>query len=164
MELPPEQQTYEVQYQTPPPQGNAATLVRLAAIFMLVAAGLHMLSVLIHVGMAIFIPWVMTRDPRVMAGPGSPPPIWIFPVMYGAYALVALAAAVVTFLGGMKLLKKRKGAFGWGLAAGIMCCLSIWCSIGCILPIGAGIYTIVILCLEHVRAYLRDEMARSENV
>jgi len=134
--------------------GNAALLVRLAAIFLYVAAGLDFLYGLIQIAMAFVMPYLM----RASTPPGEAPPPphmdMIIVIMYAAIGVLCLLVCGLKLIAATKLLRVRRHAWGFGLAAGIVSCTQFWCSLFCVLPMGAGIYTIVILCLENVRRYL----------
>jgi hypothetical protein len=147
---------HELVYQSVPEHRNAPMLVKLAGIFALVSAGLSFIGALYMAGMCIFMGY-MAAHVAPGAGPPPPPfPIAIFYVVYGAFGVAAIAVGVVKIIGGLKLLRGGKNTWGWALAAAIVGCVELmWCSLGCVLPLAAGIFTIIILCQEHVRAYLR---------
>ena len=71
-------------------------------------------------------------------------------------ALPALcpAASQLTVKAVNKLQLARPHAWGWALAAGIIGCTQLFCASCCCLQVAAGVYTVVILCLENVRRHL----------
>ena len=166
--LPP---SLELNYQTPQPGGNAKMLVKLAAIFNFITSGLDGLTVLFRVAAVIFILYLANHPGagggRFFAGPGAGPgavpggaapagrDLWIQALVQGIPALYALAAGVLKCVAGFWLVKRRKGAWGLALAAGIAGCLEVWSCPCCFAHIACGVYTIVVLCLTHVRGYLQ---------
>jgi hypothetical protein len=151
----------ELTYETPSPVGNAPLLVRLAAIFLLVAAGLDVLAFVWEVISGIF--GAMTfgmaaAAPAPPGGGGMPPSFaWIMIAWYVLQPMLSLAEASVKTIAGIKLLRKGKQRWAWGLIAAIAACGEIWSCFCCLPSAAAGIYTIVILCLPHVRTYLAIE-------
>ena len=122
--------------------------------------------------MAVFMTVFLTRamhlhpapaavgPPATIFAPAHSPPLgsfqaYFFLVIYGGEGALALGAAAVKFIGAVKLLRRARNAWGWGLAAGIVGCVELWCSLGCVIPLAVGIYTIIILCFEHVRRYMQ---------
>ncbi|HVS72826.1 MAG TPA: hypothetical protein VHQ47_16335 [Phycisphaerae bacterium] len=146
-----------------PPEGyeSAPKLVRLAGTFNIIVAVLDILSALGLGTMIVLlatgiVPEAMLDSEPGMALGGSRPPLALFLVTWGCCAALEIAVAVVKLVGATKLLHTSRNAWGWGLATGIVGCGQFWCGLTCVLPMAAGIYTIVILCREDVRRYLRD--------
>ncbi|HEY4329957.1 MAG TPA: hypothetical protein VGN88_09485 [Phycisphaerae bacterium] len=154
-ELPPESPPpIELAYETPAPSGNAPMLVRLAGIFLLCSAGLDLMYLIYQVVITVIMGF--TGSLSLGGAPGMPPVlsvmVWvsrILPIVLG------LVAGTLKTIGGIKLLLKGKHAWGLGLTGGIAASLEFWSCPCCFLSIAAGVYTIVILCLGHVRVYLR---------
>jgi hypothetical protein len=154
----------ELVYQTPLPYGNAPLLVKLAAIFNFISAGLDLLQAIAGVGTAIFMQYILTQIPP--AKPGAPPLVLPSPTMfyalYGTPGILSLLVLGFKIYAGVKLLRRSRHAWGWGLAAAIIGCAEIWalspCCIG-LLHIGIGVYSLVILCLADVRLYLQRGVA-----
>ena len=77
---------------------------------------------------------------------------------YGIPGLLSLLVMTPKLIASSQLLKRGKHAWGWGLALGIISCAQVWmfipCCVPAILPLGAGVFTIVVVCLPHVRMYL----------
>jgi hypothetical protein len=135
------------------------TLVRLAVIFNYIIAGADVLAALLQLAMMGLMYFVIQKGgmgpPPPGPAPGLPPTFVI--LIYPVYALFALSAATVNFLSAQALRKRKPTAFGWTLASGIVNCFALlWCSLGCVLPLAAGIYSIVIMCLEPVRMHLQN--------
>jgi hypothetical protein len=130
-------------------------LIKLAVIFNYIIAGLDVIAAAGQLTMLGFMYYFMTRmTPPTATAPGMPP--MIFMLVYPFYALFALTAATLNFVSARTLARRGPWAFGWTLAAAIVDFFSLlWCSMGCILPLAAGVYSIVIVCLEQVRAELR---------
>jgi len=157
-----------ISYQSRSQYGNAAVLVKLAGIFNLVAAGLDALCGLAMAGFVVLMVFIAAEAsrPGAPAGPGHggagtrPEEAWMVAGVYGGLAVLSLGVSVVKAIGGTKMLRHSPGAWGWGLAAGIVGCVQLWCSLACVVPMSAGIYTIIILCLDHVRRFLADPVAR----
>jgi hypothetical protein len=178
MTMPPAPPSLELNYETPQPGGNARLLVRLAGIFTLISAGIDLLHAAISIGMIVIMHFAMSAAAAAAAAPppggapavappaaGPPPPVAPFPMtayyfLYGTPGALSLITMIVLVIGGTKLLRMRKHAWGWGLAMGIVNCCQAWMVMGCCLlyigPLAAGIYTIVILCLPHVRGYVQQ--------
>jgi hypothetical protein len=151
----------DLAYQTPLPHDNAPTLVKLAGIFTLVSAGFDLVHAGIGIAVAVVMYYTFTHQPP--AAPGAPaglpfPPV-VFAAIYGLPGLLSLAVLGFKIAGGIKLLRRSPRAWGWGLAAAIIGCTEVWmfspCCLMPILPIGIGIFSIVVLCLPNVRLYLR---------
>jgi hypothetical protein len=73
------------------------------------------------------------------------------------YGLLNLAAGGIELAAGVGILKRRRWAFPMSIAAisaGFLVCFT--CSIMCVLPIGNAVYTLVIICLENCRRYMRN--------
>jgi hypothetical protein len=156
-------------YQEPAsPYGNGPLLVKLAAIFNLIMAGLDAIYGLLLIGVSVLLV-VMGRAPaggaEMFRGASGeqlkPEEARIMAMVYGGMAVLALAVAVVKLIAGIKLLRRSHGAWGWGLTAGIVGCVQIWCSLFCILPLGVGIYTIIAMSMETTRRYLASARAES---
>jgi hypothetical protein len=168
----------ELNYETPPPHGSAPTLVRLAAIFQFVSAGIDLIYGIGMISMAGFMYYQLTTAmaAAAAAGPGgpagvppgpTPPPremIYMVLAIYGGPGLLSLLAIAPKVIAAFKLMGAGPGSWKWGLTAGIICCCQLWmihpCCVPVVLPLGAGIYTIVICCLPHVRAYLGEAGVR----
>jgi len=90
--------------------------------------------------------------------PGDPPVVVVAVVM-GGTAVVSFLAGILKLVGGIKLLRRSRGAWGFGLAGGIVGCLQVWCLYFCVLPMAVGIFTIIIMALENTRRYLHDNPA-----
>ena len=143
---------FEIAYATPSPYGNAPILVKLAGIFLLVIAGLDFIY-----GVVIAIMgFAMGVD---VAHDASPPPMALFVGIFGGLTLLSLSVCAVKITAGVKLLRRRYHAWGWGLAGGIICCMQLWCSYFCVIPMAAGIFTIIVLCQQSVIRYLREGSA-----
>jgi hypothetical protein len=145
------EQPYDIAYQSGNAYRSAPTLVKLAAIFNFVMAGIDFVyGLCLIVGTIIFA--VLPDDP-------GDPPHWIIATIMAAITVLPFAAASLKLTAGLKLIRFGKSAGGWGLAAGIFGCTQLWCSYFCVLPLACGVFTIVVVCLENVRAYLRDSCA-----
>ena len=154
----------ELSYQTPPPWGNAPLLVRLAAIFAFVTVGSDVLHVLMAGAITGGWYYLLTHWPVPPAGAPAGAPVMPAPpsMMIGwTYALMGvLSLLVIPFklVGAVKLLRRGTNAWSWGLAAAVLECIALWqaapCCVFVVLPLGAGVYTIIILCFAHVRRYL----------
>ncbi|HEY4328995.1 MAG TPA: hypothetical protein VGN88_04605, partial [Phycisphaerae bacterium] len=147
-------------YDPPPPSpyGNSPKLIQVTAILNLVMAGLDflwggvMVVVLIVIGAGGMSPEELSGD----AGPGGATPKWLFILVAGIFALFCAIAGILKLTGGVKLLRRTRFAWGIGLSGGIVGCMQLWCSYFCVLPMGIGIFTIVVLALENSRRYLRE--------
>jgi len=160
-------------YQTPHPYGNAPLLVRLAAIFTLVAAGTDLLGTAWS-AVTLAIMYIATQfdtasgaaiPPRGPAPfPGPQAVMWISLAIHGGAFLIGLLCTVVKTVAGIQLLRHSRRAWAWGLAAGILGSFPLSsflsCSLFCLLSLPAGIYTLVVMCLQHVRRFLADANAR----
>lgn len=135
---------------------NAPTLVRLASIFFYITGAIDFLAVPLFVAYVFFFPMFLRAGTR----PGAaPPPALMAPIVsaaYGLCALVSLLQGILKMIAATKLRRRSPGAWGWALAAGIAACLQLECSLFCVLPLANGVFTIVILCMESVRRYLRE--------
>ena len=132
----------------PPAGNNAPALVRLAVIFNYVSAGLDLCLFLLGAGLSVlFLSGVVPMDP------GDPPPM-LLGVIYIFVAVLALATAIIKFVGTRKVSRGGPGAWGWGLAVGILGCVQIVTGNCICLQVAAGVYTIVIVCFSDVKAYL----------
>lgn len=149
-------------YVTPSPHGNARTQVLLAGVFNAIAAGLHGIAGLFQIGVGIFMSFLFKTMP-VAGPPGAPPgapgtPTWMPTFMliyYIGIGCMGIVAAACNAVSAWKFLKKRRHAVVWGIVAGAISCISLfWCSLGCVLPLASGVYTIVVCCLPNTRAYL----------
>jgi hypothetical protein len=160
----------DIAYETPPPGGNAPTLIRLAGIFGMVSCGIDLLYALGMGGLSVGMHYLYsTVIPAAAAAappaPGAAPPpamppgtVWLMVATYGIPALLSLLVLTPKLIGASKLLRQGRSAWGWGLAMGIICCSQLWmfqpCCVPYLLPLATGIYTIIILSLPHVRTYL----------
>jgi len=147
---------YGLQYQSPyRPYGNAPTLTKVAAILNLVMAGIDLLYGLgvIIAAVCFFIPGLV--DPKEFDG-NNGPPLMALQIGLTIGSFLVVGAGLMKLIAGIKLLRRKQGAWGWALAGGIIGCVQIWCSYFCVLPMGIGIFTIVVCCLETVRRYLAD--------
>ena len=147
-------QPIDLAYETPQPSGNAALLVRLAAIFLLVSAGLDLIGFAWGVISAGINFWSRRN---FGAGPAPGVPVYLEAFMIVALVvppLLSLGEAGIKGLAAWKFFRAGTRQWGWGLAAGIASCCEIWSCPCCFASWATGIYTIVILCLPHVRAFL----------
>lgn len=149
----------ELNYATVDMYASARQMVKLSAIFTLIMAGIDGLATLAYIGLAIAMPLLMRSSGASMpaTGPGMMPPEMLMALLYGAYALMSLAVCIVKIIAGMKLLRRRRNAWGWGIAAAIAGMPQIWCSLFCVLPLGVGIFTLVALLRGNAREYLASE-------
>ena len=136
-------------YYAPPPD-NAAALIRLTVIFNYISVGLDACLSLIGLGFGTFFLVAPDMAPH---DPGDPP-AWVIGILYLVVGLLAAAFAIVKVIGTRKLQLARPHAWGWALAAGIIGCTQLFCASCCCLQVAAGVYTVVILCLENVRRHL----------
>jgi len=151
----------ELNYATVDIYASARQMVKLAAIFNLVMAGIDGLATLAYIAMAIAFPLVMRSSGASMpaTGPFNLPPDILLPVLYGGYGLASLAVGIVKVIAGMKLLRRRRNAWGWGIAAAITGMPQFWCSIFCVIPLAVGIFTLVAMVRGNAREYLASEAA-----
>jgi hypothetical protein len=91
--------------------------------------------------------------------PGPPPglpPETITVMVYGIPGAISLLSSPIVLFCALRLLRRK--SWGWGLGGGILCCLHMWmfaaCCVFYFFPLGTGIYSIIVLCLGHVRGYL----------
>jgi hypothetical protein len=144
----------------PAPADNAPALVRLAVIFNYISVGLDAAMSLLALGFGTLFsvaPEIAPKDP-------GDPPVWVIALLYLGVGSLAAIIAVVKLIATRKLQLARPGAWGWGLAAGIIGCVQL-CGLSCIcLQTAAGIYTIVILCFENVRRHLASVSAQEPPV
>jgi hypothetical protein len=146
IDLPYEPNTYD----------NASMLVRLSFIFFYIVGGIDFLAVPFFIVYIFLFPMMLHAS-----GPGGAPPppaavSYIVSATYGLCALISLLQGILKMIAATKLRRRSTGAWGWALAAGIAACLQLQCSFFCVLPLAAGVFTIVILCRENVRRYLRE--------
>lgn len=143
---------------SPAPQGNAALLVQLAAIFNLVMGGLDAIYALVHLGIAGVVFYFLTLPGAAGGGAGGGRwPSWTFSLIYVGMAALQISAGAVKITAGVKLLRLKKYPGVWGLVAGVVGCTQLWCGALCVFPLAVGIYTVVVFCLKDVKAYLRRE-------
>jgi hypothetical protein len=148
---------HDLNYQTVRPESSAATLVLLAFIFNYSAGGLEMLYALFRI-LSIFITSAMFIIPK----PAGTAPAFSFAgpaVMIAvdvAMFILSLGAGVLKVAAAEGLRRRTHWAWPTALAAGIVGCVEIWCSCCMVITLAAGVYTIVILCLESVRTYLQQ--------
>lgn len=147
---------FEINYQTPPATGNAALLVRLSAIFNFVSAGLDLMYLAYAVFFCLRLYYTMgvAMHRPGAAGAAPPPPgfmTWMI-VVRALPGLLSLLSIPLKAIAALQLL--RSGRLAWGLAAGIEGCLEVWTCFCFPLTLAAGVYTIIILCLQPVRIYL----------
>jgi hypothetical protein len=142
----------------PPAEDNAEKLVRLAVIFNYISVGIDLVGVLLFAGFGS----VVFIAPQILGpqNPGDPPPQVIGGVYIGL-AVVMMVYGIVKAIGTRKLQKAAPGAWGWGLAVGIIGCCQALCGSCCCLQAAPGIYTVVILCFQNVRHYLALRQERN---
>lgn len=152
---PPDTHPSELSYLTVTTSRDA-TLIQLAVVFNYIIAGADILAALAQLGLMGFMFYAMRQGGMVSAAGGPIPPEFML-LVYPIYALFALSAATLNFLSAQTLRRRSNSAIGWTLAAGVVNCFALlWCSLGCVIPLAAGVYSIVIVCLEPVRALLRN--------
>jgi len=157
-------------YETPQPYGNAPILVKLAAIFGFVAAGLDLLGVALAVIMLVTVFWVMGQMNSAPAPGGAATPLgprsvmWLTLAIRGGGALLGIISAAVKTVAGIQLLRHSRRAWGWGLASGIIGSIPLTgiltCGVICLGTLPAGVFTLVVMLLGHVRRFLADAEAR----
>jgi len=150
----------ELTYASVRPFGNAALLLRLAVIFTFLSALFDLLGTIVYVGLIFFMRNLGSRistgttSTTSAASMPSTFPMTMMLIEYAVFAGLAFVVGITKLIAGIKLHRLRAGAWGWGLAAGIVGCIELWCSLGCVIPLAAGVYTISILSFAHVRAYM----------
>jgi hypothetical protein len=171
---------YAMNYPTPSPYGNAPMLVKLAGIFNIVVGALTILFAVVQGVWAVFMRAMLTAPtapsgtttvwgiPFSTTTTGSPMPgafQWIFVALYAGAALLDLISGIVEISAGVALVRRSRRSFGWGIAALVASFLSVFssffgvCCLVAILPLGSGIYTLVVLCFDNCRRYLRQAAA-----
>lgn len=147
---PPEQITLE--YDSHRGFGSAPTLVSLHGIFMAVLAGVDV----IWTGLSLIRVIVIVTHFRVTAAVAIVDRMTLLILGMVAIDLVlSLLGACVVGIAAWKLLRKgRRGAYGWGLAAAIVACGHVWFSYGCVVPLAAGIFGIIVMVQEPTRRYI----------
>jgi len=148
----------DLNYQGNRPYGAAPTLVKVVGIMNIVTAGIDILWCGL---LSVFAIMFGTGNlPKEFQGPEGPLPpgasLNLVALVLCGMALLSVVAGVLKLIGGIKLLRKSRGAWGFGLAGGIIGCVQLWCSYFCVLPMGVGIFTIVVMALGNTRRYLSD--------
>jgi hypothetical protein len=133
-----------------PAENNASKLVHLAVIFNYISVGVDGLGFLGGVGMGILILAMGPEIARQQPNDVSPA---LAAAVYVAAGCAMAVLGVVKLIAARKLQKGGPGAWGWGLAAGIMGCCELCPFCLCVQP-AAGVYTVVILCFQKVKTYL----------
>ncbi|HVT80292.1 MAG TPA: hypothetical protein VHM90_06500 [Phycisphaerae bacterium] len=176
--LPP--RSLELNYETPPAGGNANTLIKLAAIFNFISAGFDFLHLVWGICLVVLMNYIFSiappapPPPAVPGPPGAPavapappPPKWVVFLMYGAPGILSMVVSPIKLVAAFKLLRLRKRVWGWSLTAGITGCCQWWMLMGCcvmlIVPIAAGVFTIVVCCLPHAREAMLAGARKAEN-
>jgi hypothetical protein len=125
------------------PQGLVGH-IRVLAILMIVQGSFEVLMALLYGTMAVVMGSVMSQ-PGMQQQQGGPPPeqfFWITLVMYGAFAIAALIAAILHIVAGIKNYRFRGRVLGIvALAGGALTLFTCWC-----LPtaIGLGVYGLIV--------------------
>jgi len=151
-------------YDNPAPYGSAPLLLKIAGIVNIVMAGIDILYAALWAIVAICVatgaldPQLANLPERPAVAPGDIPNSVLVAVILGI-GVLALAAGLLKLIGGIKILRRSSGAWGFGLVSGILGCLQIWCSYLCLIPLAVGVFTIVVLSLENSRRYLRENPA-----
>ena len=119
--------------------------VKLAGIFALIVGGLSALWALLMV-----LEVLLALAGELDTGPDAPP-MEVMVLTFLGLLVFSAATAALQVTGGVKLLRRSKDARGWGIAAGIAGCASLWNC--CIYPLclAAGIYTLVVLLMKDVK-------------
>jgi hypothetical protein len=68
----------------------------------------------------------------------------------------------VKLIGTRKLQRGGRGAWGWGLAVGIIGCCQLVCGSCLCLQVAPGIYTVVVMCFQNVRNHLQSHAEMDE--
>src|ERR1051325_1052781 len=89
----------ELTYQSMPEFRNAPTLVKLAAIFSLVSAGLSLIGGFYMFALTIFMTFIMKSSPPSPGGPPPPMMMGFFYIYYGVLGMCAFAVCVVKVIG-----------------------------------------------------------------
>ena len=156
-------------YQTPLPHHRARTRVMLAGIFNTVLAGLNFLGGLGWGAMTAFMWYLFDKMAHMPAttypgGPAAPPPttmpkesLWLILGIYAGGAVLSLVVAVVQLIAGIKLLRRRRSAWAWAIAAGVVSCTELWFSVMCVIPLASGVFTLVVCFMPGTREYLVAE-------
>ncbi len=165
---------YPPNYQATSPYGNAPTMVRLAGIFNVIMGGINIVAALVYVGAAIFMHLFLTGRLSGVLGMPAPamspagstmprmagmPPEILMVGLYVVYALLNLVAGTLELTAGIGILKRKPWVFGKSIAAlsaGFL--VSFTCSLMCVLPIGNAVYTLVVICMENCRRYMRNQL------
>ena len=151
----PKNTNIELGYQTVDLRGKGSLHVRLAGIFNLVMGGLDLVYALYTIFVGAFMYAIFTGK----LGPTPPPPgasgmVWLMTGIHLGYAVCSFAVAPVKIIAGYKLLRGGRNARSWAYVAGCAGCVQIWCSVCCVIPMACGVYTIVAMSLDTVRAYM----------
>lgn len=150
----------------PPPPGQAQSpgsvseleamyKLRMVGIFNIVAGGISLLVTLIAGLAALTIMALPSEElQRQLSASGTPiPPAFIIYV-YAIPALLSLPAGIIQISGGVALLRRSISAWKLGYASAIVSLISLWLSCGFILTLACGIYTLIVLNDQQVKALL----------
>ncbi len=149
--------------------GNAATQIKVAAILSIVSGSFSIIYGLIELGIAIFAYLVSIGKigPTMPAStfPASTPPsssdLLMMGAIFGGAILINLVCGGLQLGAGICLLKRTRRAFALaiaGIVAGFVATFAYYpCCVPGILSLGNAVYTLVILCLEMPRRYIRGQ-------
>ena len=143
-----------------PPSDRARRLIRLVVIFNYISVGLDVCGSLLGIGVGAFFlafPDLAPKDP-------GDPPSFIIAGIYLTMGCLAAIYAIVKTIGTRKLHMGHPNAWAWGLTAGIIGCAQVLCGNCCCLQVAAGVYNIVVMCLEDVRHYLASTEGQGRSI
>jgi len=128
--------------------GAAALHIKLIGIFNIVAGGLSILWGLMMVfGIVGVLTGAMERDPDT-------PPEAVMLALYAVMIILGGGGGAVEIWAGVQVLRRARGARKLVLVSAILCCASLWSCCVWPLTLGAGIYSLVVLNKDSVKAAL----------
>jgi hypothetical protein len=151
-QLPPDYFPPDLGYQPQMPHSDGYRRLNLVRVFTGVSLGLDVIHMVACAGLAVLM-FVAPSAPPPPGPPAPALPMWLMGALYGGLSLLTLCCGILKLICLIKFRRLTPSGRKWMTTAGVVGCCQMVGASCCWLQVVAGIYTLVIINTERVRAY-----------